>query len=77
MKSEMRRSVQLLVGCGLLMACEAAVMPSAAPALIPAIRCVCIFDGVLNAFGHAERLRDEVGECMGKENPKSAKRNCH
>lgn len=51
----MRRSVRLLVGCGLLMAGEAAVMPSAAPALIPSIWCVCIFDGVLNAFRHSAR----------------------
>jgi len=34
----MHRAFKLLVGCGLLMAGEATVMPSSAPALIPSVR---------------------------------------
>jgi len=47
----MHVGLKLLVGCGMLMAAEAAVLPSSAPALIPAVRCgggvrfVCRRDG--------------------------------
>lgn len=34
----MHRGLKLLVGCGMLMAAEAAVMPYGAPALVPAVR---------------------------------------
>jgi hypothetical protein len=42
----MRKAV-FLVGCGLLMAAEAAVMPSSMPSLIPSVR----YDHVLIAGG--------------------------
>ena len=35
----MRQAFRLLVGCGLVMAAEATVVPSSAPALIPSMRC--------------------------------------